>query len=299
MPGNDIAIIGAGPAGIAAALQFARYEVSPFIYEAETPGGLLYNAGVVWNYPGFPGGIEGPELAALFARGLRDSGAVVCREEVLSIDFAGGVFRVTADSEADFAAVVIATGTRPVPLEDVDFDSTETRDAVDYGVSGIRSITGKSIAVIGAGDAAFDYALTLSRKNDIVILQRGQKPRCNAALERRAGESERITVLENASASRISREEGGMFELSLCGAGCGSRESMTADRVIAAVGRVPREIALLPGLTDAIDELAAGAKLRFAGDVMNGMFRQTAIAAGDGVRAAMEICLHSDRHGDI
>jgi len=289
MAKSDIAIVGAGPAGIAAALQLARYEIDPFVYEADTPGGLLYNAGEIRNYPGFPGGIEGPELAALFAKGLRDGGAVVCPEEVLSIDYAGGVFRVTAGSGADFSSVIIATGTRPVPLEDVEFDSRETEDGIDYGVGEIRKIAGKSVAIIGAGDAAFDYAVTLSKRNDIVILQRGFKSRCNAALKRRAGASERITILENASVSRISREEGGMFELSLCGAGCGSLERMTADRVIAAVGRVPREIALLPGVTDSVDELVAGAKLRFAGDVMNGMFRQTAIAAGDGVRAAMEI----------
>ena len=87
----------------------------------------------------------------------------------------------------------------------------------------------------------------------------------------------------------ISKEDNGRFALSLCGGGCGSHDRMTADHVIAAIGRVPREIALLPRLTGMIDELAAGGKLRFAGDVMNGMYRQTAIAVGDGVRAAMEI----------
>ena len=192
MTKSDTAIIGAGPAGIAAALQFARYEICPFVYEADTPGGLLYNAGTVMNYPGFPKGIEGPDLAALLAAGLKNSEAVVCPEEVLSVDYAGGVFRVNAGGEADFSRVIIATGTRPVPLEDVEFDGPETEEGIDYGIGEIRNISGRSLAIIGAGDAAFDYALTLSGKNDIVILQRGEKPRCNAALHRRVSGRERV-----------------------------------------------------------------------------------------------------------
>jgi thioredoxin reductase (NADPH) len=285
----DTAIIGAGPAGISAALQFARYEIIPFVYEADAPGGLLFNAGTIENYPGFPKGIEGPELAALFAKGLEANEAVICPEEVLSVDYAEGVFRVQADNPADFSRLIIATGTRPVPLDDVEFDSEETECGIDYGIGMIRSIAGKSVAIIGAGDAAFDYALTLSKKNDIVILQRGEKPRCNAALARRVAGSERITVLENASAAKISKEEEGRFALSLCGTGCGSRNMMTADHVIAAIGRVPREIALMPGLSEHFDELVAGGRLRFAGDVINQMYRQTSIAVGDGVRSAMEI----------
>ena len=215
----DTAIIGAGPAGISAALQLARYEIYPFVYEADTAGGLLCNAGTIENYPGFPKGIEGPELAALFAAGLESSNAVVCPEEVLSVDYAAGIFKVQADNAADFSRMIIATGTRPVPLESVEFDSQETEEGIDYGIGMIREIAGKSVAIIGAGDAAFDYALTLSKKNDIVILQRGEKPRCNAALLRRITGSERVTVLENASAEKISREEEGRFALSLCGGG--------------------------------------------------------------------------------
>jgi len=289
MKQNDTAIIGAGPAGISAALQLAKYEISPFVYESDTPGGLLYNAGRIENYPGFPKGIDGPGLASLFAAGLDSSGAVICPEEVLAADYAAGVFRVYAGTEADFSRLIIATGTRPVPFDSVEFDDLATEEGIDYGIGEIRNISGKSVAIIGAGDAAFDYALTLSKRNDIVILQRGEKPRCNAALLRRVTSNERITVLESASVEKISREEGGRFTLSLCAGGCGLHDRMTADHVIAAIGRVPREIALLSGLTDAIDELAEEGRLRFAGDVMNGMYRQTSIAVGDGVRAAMEI----------
>ncbi len=289
MKKSDTAIIGAGPAGISAALQLARYEICPFVYEADTPGGLLYNAGRVENYPGFPKGIDGPDLASLFAAGLDSTGAVVCPEEVLAADYSAGVFRVHAEAEADFSRLIIATGTRPVPLDDVEYDDPGTEEAIDYGIGEIRNITGRSVAIIGAGDAAFDYALTLSKRNDIVILQRGERPRCNAALLRRVAGSERVTVLESASVVKISRDGGGRFALSLCAGGCGSHDRMTADHVIAAIGRVPREIAFLSGLADAIDGLAEEGRLRFAGDVMNGMYRQTSIAVGDGVRAAMEI----------
>ncbi len=165
-----------------------------------------------------------------------------------------------------------------------------------YGVAGIRTAAGLSIAIIGAGDVAFDFAMTLSKRNDVVILQRGERPGCNAVLERRAAASERVTVLENAEAWRISRASS-VFGLSLRGAGCGgSLDRMTADHVIVAIGRVPREMEFMPPLAEAVDDLVAAGRLRFAGDVRNGIHRQTAIAVGDGVRAAMEI--HESKGAD-
>ena len=287
---SDIAIIGAGPAGIAAALQLARYEIFPFVYEMERPGGLLHEAGIVENYPGFPKGIEGPELAVRFAATLEDTRAVVYPHEVTAVDYGADVFLVTADGkEAEFSRLIVATGTKPRMLAGVEFED-DTNEEVLYGIEGVRGSAGQEIAIIGAGDAAYDWALTLARKNDVTILQRRGKPRCNAALLRRVRGSERITVLEETTVSSISRSDAGRIALSLCGGGCLARDRMTVDNVIAAVGREPRLECMSKKLLGKAEELAAAGRLRFAGDVVNGLRRQTAIAAGDGVRAAMDLC---------
>lgn len=287
---SDIAIIGAGPAGIAAALQLARFEVHPFIYEADRPGGLLYEAGLVENYPGFPKGIAGPELAERIAASLDDSKATLYPHEVAAVEYDGAVFRVTAlDSEAEFSKLVIAAGTRPRMLEGIELEDG-TSEEIQYSIRALRDSEGQEIAIIGAGDAAFDWALTLARRNDVTILQRSGSPRCNPALLRRVRESERITVLEGTSVKAVSRSESGRFALSLFGGGCLLRDRMTADNVLAAVGREPRLECLSESIIGRAEELAAAGRMRFAGDVVNGLRRQTAIAAGDGVRAAMDLC---------
>lgn len=290
MSRNDIAVIGAGPAGIAAALQLARYEISPFVYEADRPGGLLYEAGIVENFPGFPKGIQGPDLAERFAASLEGSKATLYPHEVTSVDFETDAFIVRAGgSEAEFSRLVIATGTKPRTLDAVEFED-DTNEEIQYGIRALRGSEGQAVAIIGAGDAAYDWALTLARKNDVTILQRSSSPRCNPALLRRARESERITVLEGTTVSAISRSDTGRLALSLCGGGCLLRDRMTADNVIAAVGREPRLECLSRAIIGRAEELAAAGRLRFAGDVVNGLRRQAAIAAGDGVRAAMDLC---------
>jgi thioredoxin reductase (NADPH) len=287
---NDIAIIGAGPAGIAAALQLARFEIHPFIYEADRAGGLLYEAGLVENYPGFPKGVQGPELAERIAASLDDSRSTLYPHEVTAVDYREDAFHVMAGgSEAEFSRLIMATGTKPRMLDDVDFEDG-TNEEILYSIQGLRGSEGQSIAIIGAGDAAFDWALTLARKNDVTILQRSGSPRCNASLLRRARESERITVLEGTSVSAISRSDTGRFALALYGGGCLLRDRMTVDNVLAAVGREPRLECVSRTILGHAEEMAAAGRLRFVGDVVNGLRRQAAIAAGDGVRAAIDLC---------
>lgn len=289
MKKGDVAVIGAGPAGVAAAMQLARYEARPFVYEMYRPGGLVRNARLVENYPGFPRGIGGPELGALLAGSLERSEADVSIEEVTGLDFAGGVYRVSSErGEADYRAVIVATGTEPVPLEGSGIDR-EAERAILYEIESVRDVSGRSIAVIGAGDAAFDYALTLARNNDVVIVGRSARASCNASLARSAAESERITVLLSASVGRISAAEGGKSRLEISLGGCAGETTMVADHVIAAVGRSPRAGFISDKIMNDLDVLFGAGTLHLAGDVRGGRRRQTAIAAGDGVLAAMEI----------
>ena len=121
---HPVAIIGAGPAGLATALQLKRYGVDALLLEGGRVGGLLHNANCVENYPGFPGGISGPQLVRLFIAQAEQTGVSVTHAQVLSLDYSG--FSAPSDSqEGEFSIqtaerlyrarrVVIASGTRPL-----------------------------------------------------------------------------------------------------------------------------------------------------------------------------------------
>ena len=90
---DEVLIIGAGPAGIAAAMQLKRYGLDPHIVECSAIGGLLHNANLVENYPGFPGGIPGPKLVSLLKQHVRDLHLRLTYGEVTRLDIVDGVFR--------------------------------------------------------------------------------------------------------------------------------------------------------------------------------------------------------------
>src|SRR4030065_2516873 len=107
-------IVGAGPAGMAAALQLKRYGIDCTLLEKARLGGLLHNANLVENYLGFPGGIPGPELVAWFERQLAKAEVSVTQAEVLSLDYDGHKFQLrTPTGEYEASIAVVASGTQP------------------------------------------------------------------------------------------------------------------------------------------------------------------------------------------
>ena len=115
---EPVAIIGAGPAGITAAIQLKRYGLSPMLFEKEAIGGLLRNANWVENYPGFPNGISGLKLTRLMAQQLKTVGVEGFFEEVLELDYAKEVFTLeTPKQRVVLRHVIVATGTESNPIE--------------------------------------------------------------------------------------------------------------------------------------------------------------------------------------
>lgn len=288
---EDVVVIGAGPAGIAAAIQLKRFGLDPVVIERERIGGLLVNANRVENYPGFPAGIRGADLVKLFEAQLHRIGVSVSFEEVLNLGYSG-VFDIQT-SRRQFAArtVVIASGTRPRPLEGIEIAGNAAA-RIFSEVYPIVEARGKTVAIVGAGDAAFDYALNLSHHNRVIVLNRTARRRCLPLLWERVQRVPEISYKENVTLMAVGEREG---HLVLAAGEPGGTWELEADYVIFAIGRIPCLDFLSEGLRAQMAQLEEEGLLYRVGDVSNGLYRQVSIAVGDGVRAAMRIC---ERFGD-
>ena len=146
----------------------------------------------------------------------------------------------------------------------------------------------KKIAVIGAGDAAFDYALNLCRENEVTILNRREQTKCIPVLRERCKKSENISYLSNTKVIKINNN--GSKLLLTCTSNKNSEKiKIKTDYVIAALGRDPCLDYLGCKIKKKLETLINTNKLYMVGDVNNGIYRQTAICVGDGIKAAMEI----------
>ncbi|MBC8332859.1 MAG: NAD(P)/FAD-dependent oxidoreductase [Anaerolineae bacterium] len=293
---NPVAIIGAGPAGLAAAIQIKRFGVDPLVFEMDAPGGLLCNANLVENYPGFPRGIAGTRLVRLFERQAQAVGVNLTHARVTQLDWDGGAFRLDTSHGARMARrVVVATGTRPRTFTNLEIPAPLI-DRVFYEVFHLFGVTGQHIAIVGAGDAAFDYALNLAgRGNTVTILNRGGELKCLPLLWERSQVKPRICYLAHTALETL--EPGADDGLLLRCVSGRKKLKIQADYLLGAIGRVPRLDVLSPRVQDQAQSLESRALLYFIGDVKNGIYRQTSIAIGDGIRAAMQICQEYN-HGD-
>jgi thioredoxin reductase len=282
---DDVLIVGAGPAGLAAALQLRRYGLVPRLFEQSRPGGLLWNANLVENYLGFPNGIPGPQLVQAFVKQLGED--CLTRELVTGLSWEGGIFSAKTPTKIYQApTAIIASGTKPRVLESFTIPA-ELQAKVMYDVADLLELVGKRIVILGNGDAAFDYALNLARKNSVIILNRNEQVKCLPLLWDRALACQNIDYRPRTSVSRLDvNSQGGMI------VECSSpsdQMALPADYLIGAIGREPNLDFLSASLITQRADLERLGILHFVGDVKNGIFRQTAIAVGDGIRAGMHI----------
>jgi thioredoxin reductase len=298
----DIAVIGAGPAGIGAALQLKLLGMNPLVIEKATPGGLLACARKVRNYPGFPGGIKGRDLAAGMARQLEDSGVDVVKARVEYVEKTPRGFFVRTDSfEFEVSRVVLASGTepRPVPPEIAVIDNRRCA-AVDSSageeekrhpqprlhddIRGLFPLVEEDgsarILILGGGDLAFDYALSLHEAGaHPVIINRSPKPRASAHLQ----EEIRARGIEVVCSFAVEAMETGGESVTMRS----GDDECNGDYVLLSIGRIPCIDFLSPDLRKELETSSRIEGFYLAGDVHRGTFRQAAIAAGDGVLAAM------------
>ena len=284
-----VAVIGAGPAGIAAGVYLQRYGLEPLLLEEDEPGGLLREANLVENYPGFPDGVPGRELVALFVRQMDRLGVRVEKARVNRVATADQGFTIETDRGSYTAdRVMIASGTAPRRISVPGADALERTGRLFHGLSRFpfERFSGEKVLVVGGGDAAFDYSLNLrGRGHEVALLSRSE-PSCLPLLIDRA-EGAGVDVRTKVEIERFEEVEGWLVAI------CADGEAH-ASAVVVAYGREPRldfvDGNLKSKLVGAVDVPSTAVPgLYIAGDVVRGGDRQTAIAVGDGVHAAMMI----------
>ena len=287
---TDVIIIGAGPAGIAAAVQLKRNRINIEIIEKNTAGGLIRSANLVENYPGFPAGIDGSKMGRLLANHLERWDIVPVEDEVVSAGYSGEVF-IAECSKGSFAAkfLIIATGTDPVKTEIPGWREAFGKSAFNEIIP-LLTVENKNIAIIGSGDAAFDYALNLGRKNRVTVNYRSERAKCLPLLFERALVNPAIELKKNRVLKKINSV---IDRLTLEW----EDDVDESDFLLAAIGREANLNYADETLSSRLQKLQADGVLYLAGDVKNGRNRQMAIAAGDGLKAALAIIQKSEQRG--
>jgi thioredoxin reductase (NADPH) len=277
MINKSVIIIGAGPAGIACAIQLKRYNIDSIVFEKDQIGGLLKNANLVENYIGFPNGIGGKKLVQLIEKQSKATNLNIKHEIVESVESSKNDFIIKTNKNIYKSKyLVIASGTKPiVPTVPIIHDNI--KDKVFFDIHKLGEIKNKNIAIIGAGDCAFDYALNLSNNNKIIIINRSNQIKVLPILQDRVSKIDSIKYFQNTTVKQIELKND---KLALsCNPNIVANDF---DYLLIAIGREPNHAFINK-------DLLINPKLFQTGDVKNGQYRQTSIATGDGTFTAMKI----------
>lgn len=291
----DVAVIGAGPAGLAAALYTARSGLSTVMIERGVAGGQAATTHMIENYPGFPDGVLGPELAAQMQQQAEKFGAEVVQADVDAIELGEKTKKVRSGSE-EWAArtVILAMGAYPrklgVPGEE---------ELIGGGVSYCATCDGafykgKKVAVVGGGDSAIVEALYLTRfATEVTVIHRRAELRAAKVLQDRAFSHDKVKFAWNTVVASIAGESF-LDHLALKNLKTGEESDLKVDGVFVYVGYDPNT-ALVKGQVAMNDHgyILAGEDTKTsvpgvfaAGDLRVKGLRQVITAAADGAIAA-------------
>jgi len=296
---HEVIVIGSGPAGYTAALYAARAQLKPLVFEGSvTAGGALMNTTEVENFPGFPGGIQGPDLMDAMRKQAERFGAELRAEDVTEVDLKADPKRVIVEGETYLAhAVIIATGSRyrelGVPGE---------KKLSGHGVSWCATCDGfffreQEIAVVGGGDSAMEEALFLTRfAKTVTVIHRRDELRASKIMQERAFANPKIKFRWNSEVSEILGDTK-ITGLRLRDTVTGEESELAVGGVFVAIGHDPRS-ELFTGqlatdgegylLVDQPSTRTAIPGVFACGDVVDHTYRQAVTAAGTGCAAALD-----------
>ncbi len=296
MPENVI-IIGSGPAGLSAAIYTAREGFSPLVIGGMVPGGQLMLTTAVENMPGFPDGVQGPEIIELMRKQAERFGTRFVDDDVIEVEVSSKPLKVsTANKEYETKTIIIATGasakTLGIPSESKFFG---------HGVSTCGTCDGplfknKNVIVVGGGDTAMEDSLFLTRFcSSVTIVHRREAFRASKAMQEKVLSNPKIKVIWNSEVEEI------LGDKSVSGVrlkdSTGKLTDVPTDGVFLAIGHVPNTGFLKgklklddQGYVITKDEVLTDIDgVYVAGDNADRFYRQAGTAASSGIKAALRV----------
>ena len=294
-----VLIIGSGPAGYTAAIYAARANMKPVLYQGIQPGGQLTITTEVENYPGYPEGIQGPEMMVHFEKQAARMGADIRYGIATKVDFSNQPFKVWIDEEKiiEADAVIISTGASAKWLG---LPSEERLNG--YGVSACAVcdgffFRGKEVAIVGAGDTAAEEAMYLSKLCTTVhMLVRRDKMRASKVMQDRVVNTPNIKVYWNSDTDDILGDKK-VEAVRIRNNQTNETQEVPVSAFFVAIGHQPNSDIFKEWITmdetGYIQTIPGTSKTNIegvfaAGDVQDKNYRQAVTAAGSGCMAALD-----------
>ena len=292
-------IIGSGPAGYTAAIYASRAGLKPVLYQGIQPGGQLTITTEVENYPGYPEGIQGPDMMVNFEKQAARMGADIRYGIATKVDFTGPIHKVEIDEEKWIAAhsVIISTGASAKWL------GLESEQRLNgFGVSACAVcdgffFKGKEVAIVGAGDTAAEEALYLSKIcSKVHMIIRRDEMRASKVMQERVKTTPTIQIHWNRETEEIIGQNK-VEAVRLINTKTGQKEEVAISAFFVAIGHSPNSSIFKDWIT--MDETGyiittpGTSKTNIegvfaAGDVQDKTYRQAVTAAGSGCMAALD-----------
>jgi thioredoxin reductase (NADPH) len=295
---NELIILGSGPAGLTAAIYAARANLSPLVIEGLGAGGQLMTTTDVENYPGFPEGVQGPELMDLFKKQAERFGARFVAGDAKRVDLSSRPLTVSTDEgEFEAKAVIVATGASPRTL-----GIKGEKEYAGHGVSYCATCDGfffrdQEIVVVGGGDTAIEEALFLARFGSRVsVIHRRDQLRASKIMADRALAHEKLELVWDSVAEEVLGDGQKVTGIKVRNVKTDEVSERSCGGFFVAIGHDPNT-ALFEGVLtmngQGYLEVSGGSKTRVegvfvAGDVHDHTYRQAITAAGAGCKAAID-----------
>lgn len=297
---HEVIIIGSGPAGYTAGIYTGRAGLKPLLIASSVEaGGELMKTTEVENYPGFPTGLQGPELMDAFRAQAERFGTEVLLDDVIEVDLKGPVKIVKTGAGKTFEAktVILATGAAYREL-----GLPREKELSGYGISWCATCDGfffreKTIAVVGGGDSAMEEATFLTRfASKVYLIHRRDSFKASKIMQERALNNPKIEVIWNTEVTEL-LGEGKLTGIKTRNVVDGSTSELELDGLFIAIGNDPR-VWLVENQVELTSEKFIKVEGRSsktslpgvfaAGDVIDPTYRQAITAAGSGCVAALD-----------
>ncbi len=298
----SVIIVGCGPAGIACAIQLKRSNID-FKIICNKFGGIANNANKIENLLGFPKGISGRSFVALLKQHFKTLSIEFTKDNIQNInkenENENDLFHIKCENGEYYSKfLIIASGTVPKKLNLSGETILWNKKLLNYEIYNFsyqKNI--KTIAIIGSGDAAYDYALNLAKfPVKIDILQRSEEAKCLPLLQKRVEENSRIKIINKLKIQSIIEKKN---RIRIEAIRRSIEEIRNYDFLVVAIGRTPCINFLSEDLKKAYKNSIKLHNIFFVGDVKNKNNRQISIAMGDGVKCAMKIMKIMDKKESI